>query len=132
MRRSPEDPRECSSIALTMPSARLPCSVIFSRLLVSMADDVVDLGALFVGQRGEARRGGLLQFAQQIDRQSGEVVDEVQRVLDLVRDAGGELAERGHLLRLDQVGLRGLQVAQGGFGGVACGADLRLRRACAR
>jgi hypothetical protein len=24
------DPRECSSIAFTMPSARLPCSVIFS------------------------------------------------------------------------------------------------------
>jgi signal transduction histidine kinase len=37
-RRSAEDPRECSSIAFTMPSARLPCSVIFSRLLVSMAD----------------------------------------------------------------------------------------------
>ena len=31
-------PRECSSIAFTMPSARLPCSVIFSRLLFSMAE----------------------------------------------------------------------------------------------
>ena len=88
--------------------------------------DVVDLGALLLGQPSEAWRGGLLQFAQQIHRQGGEVVDEVQRVLDLVRDARGELAERGHLLRLDQVGLRGLQVTIRRLRRVARGADLRL------
>jgi hypothetical protein len=88
--------------------------------------NLLDLCALLFGQCGEARRGGFLQLAQQINRQSGEVVDEVERVLDLVRDAGGELAERRHLLRLDQVGLRGPQFAQGGFGGVACGADFLL------
>ena len=43
---------------------------------------------------------------------AGEIVDEVERVLDLVRDAGGQLAERGHLLGLDQLGLRRLQIAQ--------------------
>ena len=56
--------------------------------------------------------GGLLQLVQQLDREAGEVVDEVQRVLDLVGDAGGELAERGHLLGLDQVGLGRLQALQ--------------------
>ena len=58
------------------------------------------------------RRGGLLQLVQQLDRQPGEVVDEVERVLDLVGDAGGQLAERRHLLGLDQTGLRRLQFAQ--------------------
>ena len=49
--------------------------------------NVVDLCALLFGQRGEARRGGFLQLAQQIHRQSSEVVDEVERVLDFVRNA---------------------------------------------
>ena len=73
------------------------------------------------------RRGGLLQLVEQFDREPGEVVDEVERVLDLVGDAGGQLAERGHLLGLDQTGLRRLQVAQGRLGGVARRADLGLR-----
>src|SRR5262249_17396299 len=55
-----------------------------------------------------------------------EIVDKVQRVLDLVRNTGCELAEGRHLLCLDQVGLGGLQVAQGGFGGVACCTDFLL------
>ena len=79
-------------------------------------DRLVDLGAL-CPRRASAmrRRGGLLQLVEQLDRQAGEVVDEVQRVLDLVRDAGGELAERGHLLGLDQVGLGRLELLQRGL-----------------
>ena len=42
----------------------------------------------------------------------GEIVDEIERVLDLVRNAGGELAERGELLRLHQAVLRGAQLLQ--------------------
>src|SRR5688572_2995443 len=34
---------------------------------------------------------------------------EVDRVVDLVRDAGGELAERGHLFRLHELGLCSLE-----------------------
>ena len=110
-----------------MPSARLPCSVIFSQIAGQHGRDVVDLRTLIVGQRSKARRGSFPQFAQQVHRQSGEVVDEVQRVLDLVRYAGGQLAERCHLLGLDQVGLGGFQLAiRAGFGRVARGADLRL------
>ncbi len=56
-------------------------------------DRLVDLGARVLVERGEGRRRRLLQFVQQFDREAGEVVDEVERVLDLVGDAGGELAE---------------------------------------
>ena len=46
------------------------------------------------------------QFVDQLARQRGEIVDEIERVLDLVGDAGCELAERGELFRLDQPVLR--------------------------
>ena len=74
-------------------------------------DRLVDLGARVLVERGDARRGALLQLVEQFDRQPGEVVDEIERVLDLVRDAGGQLAQRRHLLCLDQIGLRRLQIA---------------------
>ena len=54
----------------------------------------------------------LLQFVDQLDRDRREIVDEVERVLDLVRDAGGQLAKRGELLGLDQAILRGPQLLQ--------------------
>ena len=112
---------------LTMLSARLPCSAIFSRLPVSISIVSSTSARLSVAERRDRRRRCLLQLVEQFDRQAGEVVDEVERVLDLVGDPGGQLAERGHLLGLDQIGLRRLQVAIGGFGGVAGRADLGLR-----
>ena len=57
----------------------------------------------------------LPQFVDQFDRDGREIVDEIERVLDLVRDAGGQLAERGELLRLDEAVLRGAQILQRGF-----------------
>ncbi len=74
---------------------------------------IVGLGALLLIEGGDSRSGRLLQFVEQLDRETGEVVDEVQRVLDLVRNPGGELAEGGHLLGLDQIDLRRLEVAVG-------------------
>ena len=58
------------------------------------------------------RRSGqdTAQIIDQLAGQRGEVVDEVERVLDLVRDAGGKLAERGELLRLHEPVLRGPQI----------------------
>jgi hypothetical protein len=38
------------------------------------------------------------ELAHYVFRQRGKVVDEVQRILDLVRDASGERPERGELL----------------------------------
>src|SRR5262249_49702452 len=70
------------------------------------------------------------QLVQQFDREAGKIVDEVKRVLDLVRDAGGQLPERRHLLRMDQARLSYLQLAQCRLGSVSRGAD-RLFRAFA-
>ena len=47
------------------------------------------------------------QFVDQFDRDTREIVDEIERVLDLVGDTGGQLTERGQLLGLDQAVLRG-------------------------
>ena len=73
------------------------------------SDDLVDLRARIVAQRSNGGRRRLLQLIEQFDREASEVVDEVERVLDLVGDAGGELPECGHLLRVHQAGLRALQ-----------------------
>ena len=58
------------------------------------------------------RRQHVIQFVDQLGRQRGEIVDEIERVLDLVGDAGGELAERGQLLGLHQPVLRGAQFVE--------------------
>src|SRR5450759_75268 len=54
----------------------------------------------------------LSQFINKIDRDRRKIVEDIERVLDLVRDAGGQLTERGELLRLDQAVLRSPQVLQ--------------------
>ena len=54
------------------------------------------------------------KFADQLARQGRKIVDEIERVLDLVGDAGGELAEGSELLRLDQPVLRLAQVVERG------------------
>ena len=58
----------------------------------------------------ESALQGILQLVDQFARDRREIVDEIERVLDLVRDAGGELAERGELLRLHQAILGGAQI----------------------
>ena len=105
-----------------------------------MLDDLFQIALEKRRQVVDLRPGGLSkrfggkhvpQLVDQFGGQRGEIVDEVQRVLDLVRDAGGELAERGHLLRLDQVGLRGPQFATGRLSAASRAArissSLRLR-----
>ena len=57
----------------------------------------------------------LPQFVDEFDRDRREIVDEIERVLDFVRDTGGQLAERGKLLRLDKAILRGPQILQRGL-----------------
>src|SRR5262249_15909499 len=54
----------------------------------------------------------LAEFIEEFAREFGEVVDEIQRVLDFVGDAGGKLAERGELFRLDQPVLRDAQIVE--------------------
>ena len=108
---------------LTMLSARLPCSTIFSRLPVSMSMISSTSPRSVLLKRRQRRRGRLLQLVEQLDRQAGEIVDEVERVLDLVRNSRRQLAERGHLFGLDQTGLGRLQVVQRRLGRIARRAD---------
>ena len=54
----------------------------------------------------------VVQLVGQFRRQRREIIDEIERVLDLVCDAGGELAERSQLLGLDQAILRGAEVIE--------------------
>src|SRR6516162_10647451 len=77
--------------------------------------DLAQIGAQHVGQlldiglRFRINRqtaDNVLQLSDQLGRHAGKIIDEVERVLDLVGDAGGELAERGELLRLYQAVLR--------------------------
>ena len=56
------------------------------------SDDLVDLGALVLVERRHGRRHRFLQFVEQFDREAGEIVDEVERVLDLVRNPGSRSA----------------------------------------
>ena len=73
--------------------------------------NLVDLGAQLCCRRcAPAER--LPQFIDELDRDGREIVDEIERVLDLVRDAGGQLAQRGKLLSLDQTVLRSPQILQ--------------------
>src|SRR5216684_1976429 len=68
LRRSPLPPRECANMLVTMPSARRPCSAIFSRLPVSMLTTSSIFGAFVLIERRHrlprrflqtrARRGG--------------------------------------------------------------------------
>ena len=46
---------------------------------------------------------GIIQLVRQLPGNRGEVGDEVERVPDLVRDTGGQLTQRSHLLRLNKL-----------------------------
>ena len=97
------------------------------QVAVQRREQIVDFGERCRLQRCHRRIQCLPQLVQQLLREAGEIVDEVQRVLDLVRDACGQLAKRRHLLGVHQVGLRGLQLAirvlhrPAGFGGGIAG-----------
>src|ERR1700722_2991983 len=83
--------------------------------------DLFEIAPQCVGQFHDFRTGlvvglhrsdCLLQLIDQFDRDAGEVVDEIKRILDFVGDAGGELAEGSKLFGLDQAVLRGPQIIQ--------------------
>jgi hypothetical protein len=52
------------------------------------------------------------KLVDQLARQRRVIVDEIERVLDLVRDARRELAEGGQFLRLDEAVLRLAQIVE--------------------
>ena len=70
------------------------------------SDDLVDFGARLLAERCHSGCRCLLQFVQQLDREPGEIIDKVERILDLVGNASGQLAQRGHLFGMHQARLR--------------------------
>ena len=59
--------------------------------------NLADLGSQLAVEVRACKR--LPQFVDEFDRDRREIVDEIERVLDLVGDAGGELPERGEAAR---------------------------------
>src|SRR5262245_43148596 len=72
--------------------------------------NLADLRSQLAIEVGTSKR--LPQFINQFNRNAREIIDEIERILDLVRNASGELAERGELLGLNQTILCGAQVRQ--------------------
>ena len=67
--------------------------------------NLADLCSQLVVEVRTAKR--LPQFVNEFDRNRREIVDEIERVLDLVGDTGGELTKRGEFLRLNKAVLCG-------------------------
>ena len=90
----------------------------FAEIGVQRPGQIADLAARRVGHYRILRRQRRAQLVGQFRRQLGEVVDEIERILDFMGNAGGQLAECGELLRLDQAVLRPVQISERLFGGV--------------
>ena len=104
----------CSSLAASSTSALTSTSRRLQRLLAGEGQQMLgQIGAAFGGfvdQLGDGRElrligDGLLQDADGAG-------DDGQDVVEVVRDAAGQLADRVHLLRLPQLGFRGLLFGQ--------------------
>src|SRR4029434_4456000 len=74
--------------------------------------NLTDLRSQLAIEVGTSKR--LPQFINQFDRDAREIVDEIERVLDFVRDTGGQLTEGRKLLCLYQTVLCGTQILQRG------------------
>ena len=77
----------------------------FFEIVLQHAGQFVDFFADLAVHRDRLER--VIQLIGQFCRQRGEIIDEVERVLDLVRDPSGELTERGQFLGLDKAVLCG-------------------------
>ena len=80
-------------------------------IVLQHAGQFVDFFADLAVHRDRLER--VIQLIGQFRRQRREIIDEIERVLDLVRDASGELAERGKFFGLDQAVLRGAEIVEG-------------------
>ncbi len=89
-------------------------------IVLQQSGHFIDFLALLVGERGRPQH--VVQFVGQLGRKRREIIDEIERVLDLVGDAGGELAERGQLFGLHQAILRGAEVFERLRQAPSCGA----------
>ena len=107
---------------LTIESARLPWLITLSRFASIMPINSSASSRLSLGERRLLQNAA--QFVHQLARQRREIVDEIEWVLDLVGDAGGQLAERCEFLGLDETVLRLAQIVERGCELVRAGLDL--------
>ena len=104
----------CSSLAASSTSALTSTSTRLQRLLAGKGEQMLgQVGAAFGGfvdQPGDGGELGLVGdgFLQDADGAG----DHGQDIVEVVRDAAGELADRVHLLRMPQLGFRGLLLGQ--------------------
>ena len=105
---APRPVREWRSMFLTIESARLPCCTIFSRLPESSSINSAPSSGPAAG--GEA----MADFSSSTSsiESAAKLFTKFKRVLDFVRDAGGQLAKRGELFRLHQPFLCGAKFLQ--------------------
>ena len=90
------------TVLVNLRSVLLEISQDLSEVVADLGHRLIGAGVEFVGE-----------FVGEFDRELGEVVDEVERVLDLVGDARRQLPQRGHLFGMDEQGLGVMQLGQG-------------------
>ena len=56
-------------------------------------DHLLSLGTPVTVERHERGSGGLFKLIEQLGRKRREIIDEIERVLDLVRNPGGQLPQ---------------------------------------
>ncbi len=79
-----------------------------------VVNDVGNLGPRFFIQFGGLSGKFHLKLGRQVNRDIRKIDDEIQRVLDLVGDAGSDRSEGGQLFLGDDLVLHGLQFREGG------------------
>src|SRR5215208_3727252 len=105
---SPEPARECSSMFFTIESARLPCWTTLSRL--PQSNSVTSAICSFPCSVMDADCMISLSSSTSSRDRAAKLFTKLRRVFDLMRDAGGQLAERRELLCLNQPLLRGSEL----------------------
>src|SRR4051794_25499906 len=80
------------------------------QIAVEQTQDLLRLAEDIVPKQGFREK--LSELAHEFDREVREIVDEVQRVLDLVSDACGELAKRGEFFSLYETILRFAEIVE--------------------
>jgi hypothetical protein len=70
----------------------------FFEIVFQKPRQFVDLFPHLFVKRGRLEH--IIELIGQFRRQRGEIINKIERVLDLVCDAGGELAERGQFFGL--------------------------------
>src|SRR5215472_5664071 len=111
---------------LTMPSARLPCSAIFSRLPVSIWTISSSSARSSAPSVAIAGRAVSCSSSRSSTERPAKLLTKLSGFLISWAMPAGQLAKRGHLLRLDQPVLGAAQIGECGLGRVARRADLGL------